>query len=170
MGTRSDIIVKLADNYWKRIYCHWGGYLSNNGHILLHYYNSQAKAAKLVKNGNLSSLAEKCTKPRALKDGKPHSFDNRIEGYSVYYGRDRKEKDVDGFTGESLEAVWPEDSGTEFTYVWNGQKWLVGNPDEGTQTLIDLTDEAIAAEERGENPIKSAIKAFGGNFVIGQRA
>jgi hypothetical protein len=41
----------------------------------------------------------------------------------------------------SLEAAWPKkNTSTEFTYVWNGNKWLAGDPDEGTQSLVDLKD------------------------------
>lgn len=71
MGTRSDIIVHLADGTWKRIYCHWDGYLSHNGRILFESYNTQKKAEALVAPGDLSSLDDKCTKPKG------HSYENR---------------------------------------------------------------------------------------------
>lgn len=161
MGTRSDIIVHLTDGTWKRIYCHWDGYLSHNGRILQEYYSTQKKAEALVKPGDLSSLAEKCTKPKG------HSFDKPVEGYCVYYGRDRRETNAEGYTGESLAAVWPpEDTWTEFTYVFDADEWYVANPDEGSQTAIKLAD-ALAADADGANPIKSYVKAPWG--VIGQR-
>lgn len=162
MGTRSDIIVHMLDGSWKRIYCHWDGYLSHNGRILAQHYATQKLAEKLVKHGDMSSLAEKCTKPKG------HSFDNRKDGYCVYYGRDRGETDVEGVTGDTLSAVWPsEDTWTEFTYVFDGGEWYVANPDEGSQTAIKLVD-ALAADAVGENPVKSYVKAPWG--IIGQRA
>ena len=156
MGTRSDIIVHRADGKWARIYCHWDGYLEHNGKILFEHYTSQKQVEALVKPGDMSSLAPKCTKPRG------HSFDKKVEGYCVYYGRDRGEKDVAGTIGDSLAQVWPEqDTWTEFTYVWDDGKWWVGDPDQGTQTLIDLGDALM-----GKKTIRPAVKAFGG--VIGQ--
>ena len=162
MGTRSNIIVHLANGQWKRIYCHWDGYLSHNGRILQDHYNSQKKADALVKPGDLSSLKPKCTKPKG------HNFENAKEGYCVYYGRDRGETGVYGITSDTLAGVWPsKDTWTEFTYVWDNGQWWVANPDEGSQTAIPLSD-ALAADKAGTNPIKSSIKTPWG--VIGQRA
>ena len=167
MGTRSDIIVHCADGSWKRIYCHWDGYLSHNGRILFDHYTTQALAEALVAPGDMSSLAPKCDKPAG------HSFDNKIEGYCVYYGRDRGETGVEPRVGKSLQAIWPpEDTWTEFTYVWADQNitdkprdpcWWVGDPDEGTQTLINLGDALM-----GKDKVTPRVKAFG--MVIGQHA
>lgn len=156
MGTRSDIIVHRANGTWARIYCHWDGYLEHNGRILFDHYTSQADAELLVSQGNLSILAERCIRPEG------HSFDKPVKGFCVYYGRDRGEKGQQAETGDSLHAVWPEaDTWTEFTYVWDGEKWLVGIPDEGTQTLVDLGDALL-----GKRTVAGPVKAFGG--VIGQ--
>lgn len=57
MGTRSYIIVKLRDGKWKRVYCHWDGYLKHNGRILNDHYSSQALAEKLVKPGSKAILS-----------------------------------------------------------------------------------------------------------------
>jgi hypothetical protein len=154
MGTRSDIIVHRADGKWHRVYCHWDGYLSHNGRILFDHYTSQKQVEKLVSHGDMSSLAEKCTKPKG------HSFDKCKEGYTVYYGRDRGEENAAGKVGDSLAEVWPEaDTWTEFTYVWTEDKWWVADPDEGTQTLIDLGD-ALS----GKRTVCPHIKAFGMTF------
>jgi hypothetical protein len=162
MGTRSDIIVKLSNGQWKRIYCHWDGYLSHNGKILLNHYNSQERAERLVEHGDLSSLAASCDKPNG------HTFRNPVKGYCIYYGRDRGEKGVDGAIGDSLNEVYPDEGAwTEFTYVWDGHQWLVGNPCESTQTMLKLTD-AMEANAAAVNPIKSYIKAPW--CVLGKRA
>jgi hypothetical protein len=163
MGTRSDIIVQHANGIWKRIYCHWDGYLEHNGKLLAAHYNNQERAEAVVKEGDMSSLAEQCTRPKG------HTFDTPVKGYCVYYGRDRKEKDVAGKVGASLAEVWPGgDTGTEYTYVWKinetGGAWYVGDADEGQQSLV-LLDLALA----GVAPPKPNVKAFGGNFVIGHR-
>ena len=54
MGTRSRIAV-MHGSVCKSVYCHWDGYLDNNGRILQEYYDS-AKANNLVALGDLSSL------------------------------------------------------------------------------------------------------------------
>ncbi len=145
-----------ADGKWSRIYCHWDGYLSNNGKILFEHYTSQAQVEKLVSLGDMSSLAEKCTKPKG------HSFTSPIKGHCIYYGRDRGEQGTGPTIGDTLQAVWPEeDTWTEFTYVWRDDCWWVGDPDEGTQTLVNLGDALM-----GKEIIKPAVKVFGA--VVGQ--
>lgn len=158
MGTRSDIIGKLRDGKWKRVYCHWDGYLDHNGDILFNHYKTQDRVEALLAPGDMSVLREDCSKPEG------HSFDKPAKGCTVYYGRDRGEDGAEGITGETLEAVWPEaGSWTEFTYVWDGSQWWVGDPDEGTQTLIDLGDAL-----QGDALLRPAIKSPWG--VIGRHS
>lgn len=158
MGTRSDIIVQRTDGKFHRVYCHWDGYLSHNGRILFDHYTSQEQAEALVALGDMSILAPLHTRPKG------HTFDKPVKGYCVFYGRDRKEKDVAGTVAETLAGCWPpEDTWTEFTYVWQDGQWWVGDPDEGTQTLINLGDALM-----GKKTLKPAVKAFG--MILGQHA
>ena len=83
MGTRSTISIKNLDNTYTQTYCHWDGYIDYNGFLLYCYYNTEEKVRKLLKNGMISSLYKSCDKP----DG--HSFDSPIDGYTIYYYRDR---------------------------------------------------------------------------------
>ena len=183
MGTRSDIIVHCADGKWRRIYCHWDGYLSHNGRILFDHYTDQKKNEKLVGLGDISSLQANI--------GRKHPFDapsygsKKWEEYQkkygdmcLAYGRDRGEEGTEAHVFDTLFDTWPDNqTGTEFTYVWCSNpraavgerpdpanaKWWVGDPDKGTQTLIDLGDALT-----GKKVITPAVKAFGGNFVVGQ--
>ena len=182
MGTRSDIIVHRADDKWARIYCHWNGSIKHNGRILFEHYASQEKADALVALGDLSSLGEEI--------GKKHDFDwrakfvnsktsygdkltprqkaemNRLDKMCNAYGRDRGETDVDARVFDTLVEAWPGNNcGTEFTYVFDEGEWYVGDPDEGSQTLVKLGDVLAG---KADAP-KTAIKAFGHNFVIGRR-
>jgi hypothetical protein len=54
MGTRSRIGVMHGDIV-KSVYCHWDGYLDNNGRILQEHFDS-VKANQLVSLGDLSFL------------------------------------------------------------------------------------------------------------------
>ena len=158
MGTRSDIIVHRKDGKWARIYCHWDGYLDHNGQLLFDCYNSQKLAEKLVLEGDMSSLSKKCNKPKG------HSYDHKVEGYTVYYGRDRGEEDVAARIFESLAEAWPsKDTWTEFTYVWDDGQWWVGDADEGGQSLIE-----VKAALKGKKKIHPHIKAFG--MIFGRHA
>jgi len=84
MGTRSRIAIKTESEI-KSVYCHWDGYLSNNGKILLENYNTPEKVENLINLGDMSSLHESIEKPEG------HTFDTPIEGHTVFYNRDRNE-------------------------------------------------------------------------------
>lgn len=48
MATRSDIIAKMSDGRWGRIYCHWDGYPEAAGATLLRHYTDQTKIEPLT--------------------------------------------------------------------------------------------------------------------------
>ena len=56
MGTRSTIALEYADGTVGQVYCHWDGYLSNNGKILLQHYTDPFKVRALLDEGDMSSL------------------------------------------------------------------------------------------------------------------
>ena len=168
MSTRSDIISLCGDGMWRRVYCHFDGYLEGVGETLLNHYGDQAKVDSLVKLGDLSSLAENC-------DGAPgHSYSNRVDGQTVAYHRDRREpwSQVEPSEGSDLSSVWPAPkSWTEYTYVFaptpggsNEPSWWVGDPDLGPSSLTPL---AMALADPANYAPKPDIKAPWG--VIGHR-
>lgn len=129
MSTRSNISVKVGNEY-RTVYCHWDGYLEGVGETLLNYYNSQELAEELVKEGDMSCIGEKCSCPEG------HSYENQVNGYTVYYGRDRGEKG----TGYKVSEQRPKLS-EEYLYVFEDGKWFAFseyfNYQELTQKLID---------------------------------
>jgi hypothetical protein len=56
MGTRSTIALEFADGTVEQVYCHWDGYLSNNGKILQAHYMDPFEVKALVSLGGFSSL------------------------------------------------------------------------------------------------------------------
>jgi len=56
MGTRSTIALEFADGTVEQVYCHWDGYLENNGKILAEHYMNPFKVKELVALGGFSSL------------------------------------------------------------------------------------------------------------------
>ena len=130
--TTSNISVK-SGNVYKTVYCHCDGYPEGVGAILLNHYNSQEAAEALIKGGNISSLGKKCDRPKG------HSYINPIPDYTVYYGRDRGDKD----TGYTLSEQKPELK-EYYLYVFEDGKWFVSSiykypkNQELTQELINI--------------------------------
>ena len=62
MATRSTIWYQEEDGSLRGCYCHWDGYLSNNGKILLTSYNTFEKVKELVSRGGMSSLESNISK------------------------------------------------------------------------------------------------------------
>ena len=58
MSTNSTIAVQNLDGTVTAVYCHWDGYLSHNGRILIDHYNSLEMAERLVDKGNISQLGD----------------------------------------------------------------------------------------------------------------
>jgi hypothetical protein len=86
MATRSTIALEFADGSVQQIYCHWDGYLEHNGRILFEHYMDPFKVRSLIDGGAVSSLAASIDKPEG------HSFDKSVDGYTVFYARDRGEE------------------------------------------------------------------------------
>ena len=84
MATRSTIALEYADGTVQQVYCHWDGYLDNNGKILQEHYLDPFKVAGLIKLGDISSLGPGL--------GEKHDF-NSAASYAdtTFYGRDRGE-------------------------------------------------------------------------------
>jgi hypothetical protein len=132
MATRSDIIVQISPTYFKRVYCHWDGYLEGVGKTLLDHYNSQERAEALLDEGAISSLDARCDKPYG------HSFSSPIPGYTVYYGRDRGDKEWDAKRYQSLNDAL--DDLNEYTYVFRDGQWFYSN---GNKNLRPLTEDVV---------------------------
>jgi hypothetical protein len=118
MATRSTIAIVDENNEGRQIYCHWDGYLEGNGTTLMKHYTTIEKINKLMDLGDLSSLGENIDPPQ----GKEHSFDSKVDGVCVAYGRDRGEKDIEAkkFRNEPTRSE-------EFDYLFKNGKWHFRN-------------------------------------------
>lgn len=128
MATRSNIGMRVGDNRapwaaYQYIYCHWDGYPSHNGMILLHNYKSDREVSDLLSGGDLSSLGD--------------SLEN-----SVYFASDRGEKleEVSVRYADDRDAIYQE----EWAYVWEDGKWWVKGHGQGWQPLT----EELCKDER----------------------
>ena len=135
MATRSNISVKVGDLY-HTIYVHWDGYPEGVGKTLALNYNSQELAEKLVSYGDISSLDDSSDKPEG------HTFDDPVKGYTVYYGRDR------GETGTDMQICDLVRFEQEYSYEWDGSKWLVSGYDLEDAVLTEVLGlETVADDE-----------------------
>jgi hypothetical protein len=117
MATRSTIAKLNPDNTVTAIYCHWDGYISNNGRILKDHYMDPDKIDQLIDLGALSSLRPEI--------GKAQSFDNPTsQDWCLAYGRDRGEDHAGADTYASVQ-VWLDNGGQEYNYLWDGAEWQV---------------------------------------------
>ena len=118
MSTNCSITVKVNDEKFYSVYCHFDGYPSHTFKILSNYYNSQEKAEDLVKMGDISFIDKSIECPYG------HYFDNPVKGYSVFYKRDRGEDSCDPYITFSYEDVM-RNNNQEWNYLWDGDKWVI---------------------------------------------
>jgi hypothetical protein len=129
MATRSNIGLLLPNGKIASIYCHSDGYLSYNGKMLLTHYQDVSKVFMLIAGGSISCLDEK------INGHKNHSFDNRVENQTVFYRRDKKEKDVDCRIVD-IECFHEEEYSYYFNMIEN--KWYYSD---GECDFTELTLE-----------------------------
>lgn len=106
MATRSTIAIQNADKTVTGIYCHWDGYLSNNGQILFDHYTDEADVRALIELGNISSLGNTTDSTEA-------------------YMRDKDEQGQEASTAHNWRQFIAE-NGQEFDYLFvPGEGWMV---------------------------------------------
>ena len=97
MATRSTIALEYADGTVDKIYCHWDGYLENNGAILQGHYTDPFKVQRLMDLGDVSSLGpdigDKHEFDSPYKYGTPEyeAWAEAKREVTTFYGRDRGE-------------------------------------------------------------------------------
>ena len=108
MGTRSTIALEFADGSVSQVYCHWDGYLENNGEILRTKYTDPFVVRDLIDLGDFSSLRETVaeTKEGAYSERGETCPANRYKNADEYFDCCQQEeydyilRQVEG------EAVW----------------------------------------------------------------
>ena len=129
MGTRSTIAVQHANGKVTSVYCHWDGYLENNGKLLVQHYNTQDLAAELVSGGAISSLGVRITPVGE------HSFETPERGTTVYYARDRGE-DLKRSDFWDLEMYRLTNDEQEYNYLFRNGEWYLFDAGKPVSTLL----------------------------------
>ena len=137
MSTRSRIGYQdPKTGFIHSVFCHWDGYLSNNGRILRDHYKDMKKVKRLIALGSLSSLEANVSwrtvpKPfvhRYWREGsthhvqfvEKHTYDTPVKGVTVAYHRDR---------GEDWKDVKPDVESRmtdlqEYNYLFRKGQWF----------------------------------------------
>lgn len=152
MATRSTISIELNDGTVKTVYCHWDGYLSHNGYILLKHYSNTEKLLELIELGDLSVLGQDIGHKHLFdnphKYGSPEYNDYREmhKNMCTFYGRDRGEDGISARVYSSYDDYVANSQGEEYNYILRAcGKWLVEFQDTNGK-FVELS-EAIAKEE-----------------------
>jgi len=158
MATRSTISVvntRTKDGQGRTIYCHWDGYPSNNGRILLEHYKDAKKVNALIDLGDISSLAENVSPGKEgirrkmnanyeydlMPTKEPHSFDEPHQGVVVAYGRDRGEKDIEAISFSGKEPRKKIAQEFDYLFVVDENKWYVRDNHQSRTKFVELTEK-----------------------------
>ena len=158
MATRSTIALLRNNGEVVKVYCHWDGYLENNGELLVKHYDTPEKIEALLAHGSISSLGEVV--------GEKHPFDTydkskltpealalaeraEAEGWTLYYGRDRGETGVAAEVYKDLGEYERNAQFEEFNYCFIYGTWYYQSYD-GVVRSVEDGLAAIAANKEEE--------------------
>lgn len=136
MSTRSNIAIERKNKTVEVVYCHWDGYLSYNGQILLDNYKDINKINNLISKGDISSLGE------------------NIEGCDFYEDKNysaRFFKSLDEYL-KQVDTLWIEyiyifsESEGKWYYIETNDNWKFKKPVTKEQLKL-LTQEEIKKSE-----------------------
>lgn len=136
MSTRSNIAIERKNKTVEAVYCHWDGYLSNNGQILLDNYKDIDKINNLILKGDIGSLGENIEACDFYED----------ENYkaSFFKSLDEYLKQVDTLWIEYI-YIFSESEG-KWYYIETHDNWKFKKPVTKEQLKL-LTQEEIKKSE-----------------------
>jgi hypothetical protein len=130
MGTRSTIALEFADGTVEQVYCHWDGYLSNNGRILQEHYSNPFILRDLIDLGDISSLKSTIGTKHAFSqfevpmDGE--AYDKLYGDMTTFYGRDRGETGTGAKKFKDFADYAENHQREEYEYILRTDgKWYV---------------------------------------------
>ena len=112
MGTHSYIGRERDDGSVQYVYCHWDGYPTHNGRILLEHYSSRERVEQLLALGELSSLAPRLEPTQPVLPG--GWVGKTEEGVVAAYARERGDEPRPPLTAASLADLR---AGVQYGYV-----------------------------------------------------
>lgn len=151
MGTRSTIALEFADGTVEQVYCHWDGYLSNNGRILQEHYSNPFVLRDLIDLGDISSLKSTIGTKHAFSqfevpmDGE--AYDKLYGDMTTFYGRDRGETGVDSKKFVDFQDYLVRHQYEEYEYILRKDgNWYVKQHDNEFELLVPALVKALEEE------------------------
>lgn len=137
MSTRSNIAVERTNGTIASIYCHYDGYLSNNGRKLMENWHHPARVAQLIALGDLSSLGKVI--------GGKHDFDWRDELREQCQRKDGT-TDHDKYAALQAKLPWVVEDWCMAYHRDRGEPWNpVKDKSSGVRPLIYESEAALMA-------------------------
>jgi hypothetical protein len=153
MATRSTIALEFADGTVQQVYCHWDGYLSNNGKILLNNYMDPFKLRDLIDQGDMSSLGTEVGVKHPFENpamfGTPEyqAFKDQYGHMTTFYMRDRGEEGCGPKCFKDFVDYEQNHQYEEYSYILRTDGvWYVNQGD-----LFEPLMEAYVEELRQQN-------------------
>jgi hypothetical protein len=143
MATRSMIGVQRENGTIEAIYCHWDGYMSHHGPILLNAYNGPRKIEALIRQGDLSCLGSKL-----IRDSGGFPSDDACANVNGYGDGDA---DYSAKVYADLDDLRARQTWCEYFYIHKEGRWYVTSSDE-TDELRTL-EGWFKPEELLTNPV-----------------
>lgn len=112
MSTNSFIGI-LENNQIRGNYCHFNGFLDDNGKMLFEHYQDEDKIHKLINLGSLSYLDEE-VEP---KSDIPHTFYKPQKNVTLAYHRDRKDP-LKVYEFKKMESFKEHISSSTYEYIY----------------------------------------------------
>ena len=131
MSTRSTIAI-FENGTINGVYCHFDGYFSGVGATLNEHYTNEEKVRELISQGGISTLEASI--------GQEHSFNDRPEGQTTFYHRDRGEL-LRVHTWVSAEKMQEDMYDCEFFYLFLDGVWCGAKGNDKFQPLTSLLNE-----------------------------
>lgn len=151
MSTRSNIAIKRKNGTYEKIYCHSDGYLEYNGVILDMFYKNIEKINNLLDLGDISVLGTRVNPDPSVHHG--FDYNERQEGVTVAYGRDRKETGIDKKVYQDEEKFIKsfKDTWCEYVYLYDekSEEWLFSKIPFGSSISLDFKSLHNELDNRG---------------------
>lgn len=119
MSTHSRIACQHPDGSIKSIYCHYDGYPSHNGKLLIEYWNNHEKAEALMSLGNLVMLGK--TLGERL-DHEKIEADLRSNACKAY-GRDKEKNGQDAISHPNIDKLIQ--CYETYVYLYTDNRWYI---------------------------------------------
>ena len=138
MSTRSYIAKQIGEDQYRTIYCHFDGYLTYTGALLLDCYNTPEKVDELLDLGELVKLNQKLSPDPSS----PHYSTNEQEGVTIAFARDENDPQAKKAKTMTLAELDAPENWTDYVYIFTRNNvWKYFRAWHSTEGLRDIKED-----------------------------